>query len=354
VRLGILASVFLATAVGGFFPVNLQSGDTGPRLAAAAFSIPGLPASVPPSSSVNSIGAQPVPLTIHSPAVSQVAVTPAASLMAARAAAGSGSTALSREREQVPIFYRYEVKVGDTVAGIATQFGVARDYIIWNNVEVQDEDHLRPGQLLQVPSVEGIIHSVRLNETLTEIADHYDAKVADIIAFPANGLTNPNRLPENGIILVPGGRITPKPAPSLRPDPPSLVTAPNASQPAPAPVGWIWPLSGLLTSNFGPSHPLGIDISAPFLPVAASQGGVVVFAGGDRCCSYGLYVEIQHTGGYSTRYAHLSEIRVSLGQVVNQGQLLGVSGNTGFSTGPHLHFEMRRNGQIVNPLSFLP
>jgi murein DD-endopeptidase MepM/ murein hydrolase activator NlpD len=342
------------TAVGGFFPVNLQSTDTRPQLAAAVITIPGLPASAP-TASVNSIGSQPVPLTITSPAVMQVAVTPSPSLVAARNASASGATTLTREREQIPIFYRYEVKVGDTVAGIAKQFGVGRDYIVWNNIEVQeDADLVKPGQLLQVPSVEGIIHSVRLGETLTEIADHYDAKVADIIAFPANGLTNPNRLPENGTILVPGGRITPKPAPSLRPDPPSLVTAPGAAAAAPAPVGWAWPVVGPLTSTFGPAHPLGIDISAPYVPVAASQGGVVVFAGGDRCCSYGLYVEVQHTGGYSTRYAHLSEIRVALGQVVNQGQLLGVSGSSGFSTGPHLHFEMRRNGQIVNPLSFLP
>lgn len=347
--------MFVLTTLGGLFPANVETIDARPQLAAAVISIPGLPASAP-TASVNSIGAQPVPLTVISPAVSQVAVTPSASLVAARAVSGSGATSLARERDQVPIFYRYEVKNGDTVAGIAKQFGVGREYIVWNNIEVQeDADLVKPGQLLQVPSLEGIIHSVRLGETLTEIADHYDAKVADIIAFPANDLANnPNRLPENGTILVPGGRITPKPAPSLRPDPPALVAGPAASAPGPVSAGWVWPVVGGITSYFGPSHPLGIDINAPFVPVSASQGGVVVFAGGDRCCSYGLYVEVQHAGGYSTRYAHLSEIRVSLGQVVNQGQLLGVSGNTGFSTGPHLHFEMRRNGQIVNPLSFLP
>jgi murein DD-endopeptidase MepM/ murein hydrolase activator NlpD len=166
-------------------------------------------------------------------------------------------------------------------------------------------------------------------------------------------------VPENSVILVPGGRITPKPAPTLRPDPPGLSgAAPSSSATGgaalPAATGWIWPVNGLLTSPFGPSHPLGIDINAPFVPVAAAQGGIVVFVGGDRCCSYGLYIEIQHAGGYSTRYAHLSQFGVSLGQVVSQGQVIGVTGNTGNSTGPHLHFEMRRNGQIVNPMSFLP
>ena len=180
----------------------------------------------------------------------------------------------------------------------------------------------------------------------------YDARVVDIINFPANNIPNANAVPENSKILVPGGRITPKPAPTLRPDPPALVGSSGAALPAPS--GWIWPVNGMLTSRFGPSHPLGIDINGPYVPVAAAQGGVVVFVGGDSCCSYGLYIEVQHAGGYSTRYAHLSKFNVSLGQVVNQGQNIGVTGNTGASTGPHLHFEMRRNGQIVNPLSFLP
>jgi murein DD-endopeptidase MepM/ murein hydrolase activator NlpD len=360
----VVALVFVLTALGGLFPLAVPGGQHRPQASAAALamSLPGLPASAP-TVSLTSIGSQPVPLTVIAPSVSQIAQTPSPSLAVTRASttSGSGTSTVGRERDQIPIFYRYEVKQGDTVSSIAKRFGVGSDYIVWNNIDLQtNENLLRPGQLLQVPSVEGIIHAVRLGETLTEIAEHYDARVVDIINFPANNIPNANSLTENTTILVPGGRITPKPAPTLRPDPPALVNSSggsgggNAAAAVPASTGWVWPVKGMLTSNYGPSHPLGIDINAPFVPVAAAQGGVVVFAGGDRCCSYGLYIEVQHAGGYSTRYAHLSQFSVSLGQVVSQGQTVGVSGSTGASTGAHLHFEMRRNGQIVNPMSFLP
>lgn len=117
-----------------------------------------------------------------------------------------------------------------------------------------------------------------------------------------------------------------------------------------------WPLVGRITSYFGPSHPLGIDISTEGqigLPILAARDGVVVFAGGPACCNYGWHVIIDHGDGYSTLYAHLSSIKVWSGKVV-QGQVIGLSGNTGFSTGPHLHFELRLWEQKLNPLTYLP
>ena len=109
-----------------------------------------------------------------------------------------------------------------------------------------------------------------------------------------------------------------------------------------------------VTSYYGPSHPLGIDIEAPYVPVAAARAGQVVFAGGDPCCSYGLNIVIRHDQGFETRYAHLSRIAVTLGQFVEVGQNIGVSGTTGRVTGPHLHFEVLLNGVIQNPLSYMP
>jgi murein DD-endopeptidase MepM/ murein hydrolase activator NlpD len=112
----------------------------------------------------------------------------------------------------------------------------------------------------------------------------------------------------------------------------------------------------VITSYFGPSHPLGIDIGVQQgTPIVAAKAGVVTFAGGDPCCSYGYYVDVDHGGGWMTRYGHFrSWPIVSVGQHVAQGQVLGYSGTTGYSTGPHLHFEIRLNGQVLNPLSFLP
>ena len=128
--------------------------------------------------------------------------------------------------------------------------------------------------------------------------------------------------------------------------------------PRPAASGFIWPITGPLSSYFGPSHPLGIDIDLygrAGTPIVAAKGGTVSFAGGNPCCSYGYYVDINHGDGYVTRYAHFqAPPPVRIGQRVEQGQLVGYAGTTGYSTGVHLHFEILRGGAPVNPLGLLP
>ncbi|MGB3654182.1 MAG: peptidoglycan DD-metalloendopeptidase family protein [Rivularia sp. (in: cyanobacteria)] len=122
--------------------------------------------------------------------------------------------------------------------------------------------------------------------------------------------------------------------------------------------GYQWPAKGVFTSGFGPRwgrmHK-GIDIAAPTgTPIHAAADGVVVSAGWNRG-GYGKLVDIRHPDGTLTRYAHNSKIIVSKGQRVEQGQKISLMGSTGFSTGPHLHFEIRKNGQqAVNPIAFLP
>ena len=86
----------------------------------------------------------------------------------------------------------------------------------------------------------------------------------------------------------------------------------------------------------------------------AATEGTVVFAGGNACCSYGPYVVIVSPGGIETLYGHLSSISVSAGEYVSQGQVIGIIGSTGYSTGVHLHFEVIDNGVRQNPLSYLP
>jgi murein DD-endopeptidase MepM/ murein hydrolase activator NlpD len=123
-----------------------------------------------------------------------------------------------------------------------------------------------------------------------------------------------------------------------------------------------WPLHGPITSPYGMRlnpfgggkteyHP-GIDIGVPVgTPIAAAAAGTVIIAG--WVSGYGNYISIDHGGGISTGYGHLSTFMVSVGQVVQRGQTIGLSGNTGRSTGPHLIFEVRRNGTPVDPNPFL-
>jgi murein DD-endopeptidase MepM/ murein hydrolase activator NlpD len=121
--------------------------------------------------------------------------------------------------------------------------------------------------------------------------------------------------------------------------------------------GLIWPLVGPITSQYGPGHPLGIDIGlgdrAGAVAVAATEG-TVLFAGGERCCSYGLYVIVSGPAGVTTLYGHFDQLLVTQGQHVARGQKLGIVGCTGYCSGPHVHFEVIDNGARVNPLNYLP
>ncbi len=104
------------------------------------------------------------------------------------------------------MFYRYQVRDGDMVALIARQFGVQSETVLWNNAQAINAGGFAPGTLLEIPSADGILHRVKLGETLTEIADRYGSTVGAIVAFEANGLQNPPQLREDGVLFVPGGR----------------------------------------------------------------------------------------------------------------------------------------------------
>ena len=121
--------------------------------------------------------------------------------------------------------------------------------------------------------------------------------------------------------------------------------------------GFAWPVNGTLTSGYGyrwgGQFHGGVDIAVPTgTPVRASKGGTVIIA--ESHWSYGNYVAISHSGGYSTLYAHNSSFNCSVGQKVSQGDVIAFAGSTGNSTGPHCHFEVHLNGVRQNPMNYLP
>jgi murein DD-endopeptidase MepM/ murein hydrolase activator NlpD len=126
----------------------------------------------------------------------------------------------------------------------------------------------------------------------------------------------------------------------------------------PSAAGFIWPVVGGITSGFGwraefGDFHRGIDIGASYgTPIEAAKDGVVIDA--EYIGSYGNIVLIDHLDGLQTAYAHLSGFNVDVGEQVKQGDVIGWVGMTGFTTGPHLHFEVRSGGDFVNPVDFLP
>lgn len=175
------------------------------------------------------------------------------------------------------------------------------------------------------------------------IARKYAVSVADLAQ--ANNLDSSYEIEVGQILLLPDGAMTSR----------SLQTLYRSG-------GFSWPVTGTISSGYGwRSHPVsgeelfheGIDIAAPYgTKVGASAPGKVTFAGWEG--GYGRLVIVRHDAEFETRYAHLSGWEVSAGDEVKEGQALGYVGSSGDSTGPHLHFEVRRNGMPEDPRDYLP
>jgi murein DD-endopeptidase MepM/ murein hydrolase activator NlpD len=259
----------------------------------------------------------------------------------------------------------YTVLPNDNLSTIANKFGLktTEDVASWELLVhsnkpdiVSEDDLLQIGQQLRIPTANAVVHTVLSSQTLTDIAEQFDVTMDEIAGVAANGIGNADTLAVGQELLIPNPKRFTAPAPILSPSSPAASAAAAITGPR-SNSGFMWPTSGPISSYFGPGHPLGIDVdlfSNPNAPIGAAMAGTVTFAGGNPCCSYGLYVVVDHGNGFQTLYAHFSKVSVSVGQRVSQGQVLGNGGRTGYATGNHLHFELLRNGVVVNPLSYLP
>lgn len=258
---------------------------------------------------------------------------------------------------------QYKVKRGDSIFGIANQFNLKPETVLWANYEtLQDDPHsIRPGQVLNIPPTDGVYYQWKEGDTLESIAKKFKVNVEDILNWPGNDidLTNPTIKPGE-YVMVPGGKrefvqwIIPTVARGR-----SGTAAVGGTTCSGGPIGstaFIWPTAQhWLSGNDYWSGHLGIDIAAAEgAPVWAADAGTVTMAQGGWNYGYGNVVMIDHGNGYVTLYAHLSQINVVTCQGVSAGQLIGLAGNTGNSFGAHLHFEVRLNGGFVNPWYVLP
>jgi hypothetical protein len=257
--------------------------------------------------------------------------------------------------------YEYEVETGDNPWSIAQKFGLQTETILWGNEAMSaDAGNFTVGMTINILPTDGVLHTVSAEDDWDRIELLYGIPQAEIVAFQGNDFPEepPYTLTPGQQLIVPNGR---KQIVWLDPGPP---VDPEKGRQSPGyysgdlSVGgsgsFILPVSPLrVTQPFWEGH-FGIDLGTEiYQAVWASDSGTVIFSGWSTV-GYGNLVIIDHGNGYWTYYAHNENNLVSAGQGVGQGQVIAESGSTGKSTGPHVHFAIRREGGgFLDPTGFL-
>jgi len=240
----------------------------------------------------------------------------------------------------------YKVKPGDTVSKIAENYSLSMGSIIAFN-QLDEAWNLRSGKVLKIPNMDGVPYAIKQGDTISSIAARM--KVPQNAILDANELLTEN-ISAGTVIFIPGGKMD--------------ATALNRAIKRPVVEKMIYPVnSRRITSNYGwredPVNPVAgqmtfhraVDLAGKMGdPVKAALKGTVLHVDNNR--NLGNFIILKH-GEYQTLYAHLSAVSVKAGEEVSQGQLIGKVGETGYTTGPHLHFEVFRNGNRINPLEIL-
>ncbi len=258
----------------------------------------------------------------------------------------------------------YVVEPGDSLGGIAYQYGVSVATILWEN-GLTERSIIKPGNIIKIPPTSGIMYTVKSGDTILKIAKLYDADASEIIKF--------NHLKEDGSDLIKGERIMVpngvKPVERQIAILPRKITAvgatktqgnvkvPVGSKAAPSGSGYVWPSgSHTITQYFSLKHN-GIDIAGPWqTPTYAAKAGTVEKAACGWNQGYGCYVVIAHEDGLKTLYGHHAKLLVEAGEHVETGQVIALMGNTGNvrgKTGIHLHFEIMQGSKRYNPLGYV-
>ena len=257
---------------------------------------------------------------------------------------------IKAERDRMQVI-TYTVQPNDNLFVIANGFGLDVETIAWANPEVEDApDLLSVGQVLTILPVNGLYYTVQLGDTVEKLAKEYQTTVEKIVGFESNDLEEPYDLTPGQKLILPDGRKKMIKWQNIYPMT-RVGKAPKGAAKGSGKFGW--PTKGYLSQGYWAGH-LAIDVAnSTGTPIHAADAGYIVMAGRDTW-GYGNQVLIDHGNGFLTRYAHLDTILVKAGQSVEKGQKIGTMGNTGRSTGPHLHFEVIQGSVRRNPLGFLP
>ncbi|MGM0608241.1 MAG: peptidoglycan DD-metalloendopeptidase family protein [Candidatus Muiribacteriota bacterium] len=241
-----------------------------------------------------------------------------------------------KEQINIPSVW-HTVQRGENLTKIAELYDISLSDL--REINSLSGDTIYKGQRLKITKVEGVNYKVQSGDSLWVIAQKYHTSIDTLMT--ANAISDYSISPGEELRVYPGEKwfLARKEENSKR---------------------FIWPLNNQITSPFGSRiHPVynrnvfhnGVDIRGNVgEPIKAAGDGKVTFAGENG--GYGNVIMVEHTGGYETRYAHCSKLLVRKGERVKRGQKIGRVGSTGVSTGPHLHFEIRKNNKAVNPMEY--
>ncbi|GHU59276.1 hypothetical protein FACS189444_4280 [Spirochaetia bacterium] len=257
------------------------------------------------------------------------------------------STAAAGEDDAIPLdlvetfaWKSYKVKKGDSVSKIAAAYAISMDAVIASN-SITNVKRLIEGQVIRIPNMDGIPYTVKKGDTLAKISSSMGVPLEAIL--DANDIQS-DTITAGTILFIPGARMRTE----------DLKLALGEL--------FIYPIRGRLTSPFGwrndpitagvRSNHAAIDLAAVTgTPIKAAMDGKVSMVGYNG--TYGNYIILTHSNGFQTLYGHMSVTSVRQGSYVTQGTKIGEVGSTGYSTGPHLHFAVYKNGTAVNPLDYL-
>lgn len=248
----------------------------------------------------------------------------------------------------------YIVQSGDTVSDIAANFALNVNTILWEN-NLSASSLIKPGAKLSILPGDGIRHTVAKNETLGKLANTYGVS-AEVIA-EANDLAEGEALKIGQKLFIPGGKKIVSSGQAVNRTYSGTTITQNTAGSANQQVAYtggklLWPTVGTkITQYYSWSHK-GLDIANKTgTPLYAAESGTVERSGWSN--GYGYNVVINHGGGLKTLYGHASKLHVKTGDKVNRGDIIADMGSTGWSTGPHIHFEVIINGVKQNPLNYI-
>lgn len=246
-----------------------------------------------------------------------------------------------RPREEI---LAYEVQGNDTLVDIASRFRITLDTLLWAN-DIAPDHLLYLGDKLRIPPIDGVIYHVVEGDALHKIAETHQSNPVAIAEYNRIGLST-SLFPGMELIIPQG--VLPEELRKTSGD----GQLSQREQPVAAFGEFRWPTQGAITQYFHARH-LALDIgNRTGTPIVAADAGQVVIAGWSPI-GYGYRIVINHGNGWVTTYNHLSTFAVSVGDYVKAGEYIGAMGSTGYSTGPHLHFEVLYQNRFRNPLPLL-